>query len=83
VPYEVDLTAEGFPAAFQQLQPWARESLEQALVAASLDPHLLPDLPTASPNARILTFAGGDGLCLVKLDDEAKTMTVRIMQAPR
>lgn len=81
--YRVDLTAEGFPEDFQRLQPWAKTSLEQALVAASVDPHLLPDLPQAFPGARILTFAGNDGICLVKLDDETKTMTARIIQAPR
>lgn len=83
MPFRVDLTTEGFAAEFRRLQPWAQASLEQALVAASLDPHLLPELPQESPNARILQFAGGDGLCLVKLDDEAKSMTVRIIQAPR
>lgn len=79
----MDITAEGFAENFRRLQPWAQESLEQALLAASLDPHLLPDLPQESANARILEFAGGGGICLVKLDDEAKTMTVRIMQEPR
>jgi hypothetical protein len=83
VRFSIDLTAEGFPDDFRKLQPWAQKSLTEALEEAALDPYQLRHLPQLPPNARVLGFADGDGLCLVELDEETRTLTARIMQAPR
>ncbi|MET9878600.1 hypothetical protein ABZZ36_28785 [Actinacidiphila glaucinigra] len=82
MPYEIDLSSE-VVADFQLLQPWARRSLEAALLVASGDPHRLPAIPQQSEHARILSFADGRGLCMVEIDDEGKRLVVRLIEPPR
>jgi hypothetical protein len=82
VRFDIDLSAEGFEDAFLKMQSYAQESLADALEAAALDPFQLPPVPGMSPNARMLGFASGNGLCLLRVNEETRTITVRIIRAP-
>jgi hypothetical protein len=83
VPYEIDLSADQVADDLQNLQPWARRSLDAALLAGAADPHRLPTIPQQSPHARIIAFADGRGLCMVEVDDDSKRLAVRLIEPPR
>ncbi|MFJ5221205.1 hypothetical protein ACIP98_42220 [Streptomyces sp. NPDC088354] len=82
MPYEIDFSSEVIDD-LQRLQPWARRSLEAALMIASADPYRLPAIPQQSQHARIVSFGDGRGLCLVELDDANKRLAVRLIESPR
>jgi hypothetical protein len=82
VSYEIDLTAETADD-HRALQPWARRSLDAALLAAAADPSRLPTLPQQSTAARIVSFGDGRGLCMVEVDEDGKRLAVRLIQPPR
>ncbi|MDX2815751.1 hypothetical protein PV410_24835 [Streptomyces sp. PA03-5A] len=82
MPFEIDISAEAADD-LQQLQPWARRSLDAALLVAAADPSRLPALPQESLAARIISFADGRGLCMVEVDEDNKRLVLRLIQPPR
>jgi hypothetical protein len=84
VAFTIRLADDQVAEIYQQLQPYAQKSFDEALrTAADGDFRSLVTLPGLPEDCYTLSFADHRGLALLEADEDQNVIIVRQIQAPR